>query len=350
MLQARRSLRLWNRLNETTAYPLLFEPVLKPYVWGGRNLERLFGRDLPPGVIAESWEIAAHRDGASTIANGPQTGLTLTELHGLMGLDLIGHHSNWAQERNRFPLLVKLLDARDRLSVQVHPGDDYAQKHAGDLGKTEMWVVLHAKPDAEIILGLRSETAPELFRKAIAGGQVEQYLFRRKVSQGDFICVPSGSLHAILGGLVLAEIQQNSNVTYRVYDWGRRKADRPLHIDEALAVINFEQVKPPLPIATVLAEQQGIRQELLCRNKYFTVQRLQVGSGSAFEGRCDGRTMEIWGVIHGRASVTTAAGKLSLSTVSFSLFPAVMGGYKVEAEQDTTALRILVEDLSSNET
>ena len=136
-------------------YPLLFEPVLKDYIWGGRNLEKL-GRQLPQeGVIAESWEIAGHEDGTTRVVNGRFQGKLLTELHEELGLDLIGSRSAWAQERGKFPLLIKLLDANRPLSVQVHPQDDYALAHEGnELGKTEMWVVLHAEPDAEVILGV----------------------------------------------------------------------------------------------------------------------------------------------------------------------------------------------------
>jgi len=133
----------------TTFYPLLFTPVLKDYIWGGRNLEKL-GRDLPDGIIAESWEIAGHPDGTTAVANGTYAGKLLTEIQEELGLDLIGTNCAWAQERGKFPLLIKLLDANRPLSVQVHPKDDYALAHEGnELGKTEMWVVLHAEPGAK---------------------------------------------------------------------------------------------------------------------------------------------------------------------------------------------------------
>ncbi|HFC11999.1 MAG TPA: mannose-6-phosphate isomerase, partial [Anaerolineae bacterium] len=230
-------------------YPLTFSPVLKDYIWGGRNLETLFGRSLPPDIdIAESWEIAAHKDGQSVVLDGALAGLTLGEVHERLGLDLIGRRNAWAQERGKFPLLIKLLDANRPLSVQVHPNDAYALAHEGnELGKTEMWVILSASADAAVIYGVTAGTTPENFAQAIADGKLEPHLHYLPVAAGDFIDVPAGTLHAIMGGIVLAEIQQNSNTTYRVYDWNRLGKDgqpRPLHIAQALETINFELVEP----------------------------------------------------------------------------------------------------------
>ena len=157
---------------------------------------------------------------------------------------------------------MKLLDASRPLSVQVHPDDDYALANEGnELGKTEMWVVLDARPGAEIILGVRPGTTPAAFRAALQAGQLEPYLHRLPVQTGDHVCVPAGSLHAIMGGLLIAEIQQNSNTTYRVYDWNRLQngQPRPLHIDKAMSVINFAQVAPGLCQPELLADHDGLR-------------------------------------------------------------------------------------------
>lgn len=334
-----RNNRLKNHL-----YPLLFEPVLKHYIWGGRNLETLFNRDLPRGPTAESWEIAAHQAGVTRVANGPLSGLKLTELHSQFGLDLIGSNSMWAQSRSRFPLLVKLLDAQRRLSVQVHPPDDYARIHENDeLGKSEMWIVLHAEPGSEVVLGVVEGTTPERFREAVIEGDLEKFLHRLSIEPGDFVCVPSGSLHAILGSCVLVEIQQNSNVTYRVYDWGRDEPDRPLHIDAAMQVINFNQVDPPLPEASILPAVGGIRMERLCRSSYFTVERIKLPSGSSFEGSLAGETMEIWGVLEGEAGVSSRSGLLKLRSVQFVLLPAILGDYRLDSENGATLVRTYVE-------
>ncbi|GMQ78524.1 MAG: mannose-6-phosphate isomerase, class I [Anaerolineae bacterium] len=322
-------------------YPLLFEPVLKDYVWGGRSLETILGRRLPPGVTAESWEIAAHPNGNSVVKNGPYTGLTLSALHEILGLDLVGRNSLWAHQRGKFPLLVKILDARERLSVQVHPNDDYALLHENkELGKTEMWVVLHAEPDGSIILGVKAGTRPDRFKAAAIEGNLDQFLNKITVKPGDFICVPSGSLHAILGGLVIAEIQQNSDVTYRVYDWGRQGADRPLHLDKAMEVINFNQVEPALKNALPLPSPAGQRREALCTNEYFTVERWFLAEGQLYEGECDGSTFEIWGSLNGVTHVEGGGVRVNLPAVNFTLLPAALGPFRVHAQSEATLLRI----------
>lgn len=326
----------------TALYPLLFEPVLKDYIWGGRNLEKL-GRRLPDeGVIAESWEIAGHKDGNTTVANGYLAGLSLTDVLALLELNLIGSNNVWAEERHKFPLLIKLLDANRPLSVQVHPNDEYALANEGnELGKTEMWVVLQAEPGAEVILGVKAGTTPEKFREAIEDGRLEPFLHHIPVQAGDHICVPAGSLHAIMGGLLIAEIQQNSNTTYRVYDWNRVGDDgqaRPLHVDKALDVIDFEQVEPTLQRPQPISHENGVEREELCRNRYFVVERVKMAAGSQFEGVCDGRTLEIWGILEGTAQVNTE----TISAVQFVLLPAGLGNFSIAAQMESVLLRTYV--------
>lgn len=324
--------------NQNTLYPLLFTPVLKDYIWGGRNLNTLLERPLPDGDIAESWEIAGHEDGTTVVANGRFTGLPLTKLHQQLGLDLIGTNSRWAQDRGKFPLLIKLLDANRPLSVQVHPNDEYALTHEGnELGKTEMWVVLHARPDAAVILGIKAHTTPEAFRQGIAQGNLEPYLHTIPVKAGDVVCVPAGSLHAILAGLVIAEIQQNSNTTYRVYDWNRLHdgKPRPLHVDKAMDVINFHQVAPRLCIPQKVTDNDGIQQYQLCHNKYFVTERVEMAAGRTYQGHCDGKTFEIWGVIDGGVHIN----EVEITAVRFTLLPAALGPFTVTANTKTTLLR-----------
>jgi mannose-6-phosphate isomerase len=327
----------------TNLYPMLFEPVLKSYIWGGRNLARL-GRSLPSaGVVAESWEIAAHEDGTTVVANGLFAGKPLTEVHAELGLALIGTKNEWAQERGKFPLLVKLLDAAKPMSVQVHPDDEYALAHEGnELGKTEMWVVLDARPDAELIVGVVEGTTRETFWEALNAGRLESLLGRVKVQAGDHLCVPAGTLHAITDGVIMAEIQQNSNTTYRVYDWNRVGPDgksRPLHVEKALDVIDFAAggpaVCPPLPVS----ELDGCRRSLLCCNRYFQTERVELEPGGCFRWKCDGSTLEIWGVMSGEATV---AGQ-PLEAIRWVLLPAALGDFTVTSEQGASLLRTYVE-------
>ena len=327
--------------NETIC-PLIFEPVFKDYIWGGRNLERLFGRTLPSGIIAESWEIAGHEDGTTKVKNGFFTGEPLTKIQAQLGLDLIGHKNSWAHDRGKFPLLVKLLDANHPLSVQVHPNDDYALVNEGnELGKTEMWVVLDAAPDAAQILGLQPDTSPDLFRQSIEDGNLEQYLHRQHILAGDAICVPAGTVHAILEGAVIAEIQQNSNTTYLVYVWNRVVNDgnpRPLHVDKAIDVIDFSRAAPGLVQPKQIQESHGICRLQLCSNRYFTTERVEMENGAVFQGNCDGSTLEIWGLIQGTAVVTGA----HFEAVQFVLLPAALGDYTVTGQSDCIFLRTFV--------
>ena len=328
-------------MSDRELYPLTFTPVLKDYIWGGRNLEKL-NRKLPEGIIAESWEIAGHRDGTTIVDNGFYAGKSLVQVQDELGLDLIGRKNQWAYERGKFPLLVKILDANRPLSVQVHPNDGYARVNENNsLGKTEMWVVLDAKPGAKLQLGVKQGTTPELFRQAIQDGNLEQYLHYLPVKAGDHVCVPAGSLHAIMDGTLIAEIQQNSNLTYRVYDWNRMGADgkpRLLHIDKSLDVINFDQVEPGLCPPWLVDEADGVRRWALCSDSYFIVERVEMADGAVYQGVCNGETLEIWGVIEGEVSVND----LRLPAVRFTLLPAAMGAFRVKAKSDAVLLRAYV--------
>lgn len=217
--------------------PFLLQAPCKDYLWGGNRL-REFGKVSDADKIAESWELSCHPDGESVIASGEFAGMTLTQF--------LAAHPEAAGENcrqfERFPVLIKLIDAHDDLSVQVHPDDAYALSHEGEYGKTEMWYVIDAKEGAELIYGFRSELTKDDFRRAIEENTLLDKVNRVPVRAGDVFFIPSGTLHAIGRGLLIAEVQQNSNTTYRVYDYGRLGKDgkpRELHIEKALDVTNL---------------------------------------------------------------------------------------------------------------
>jgi mannose-6-phosphate isomerase len=328
---------------EHAIYPLTFEPVFRDYIWGGRNLETLFGRTLPPGIVAESWDISGHPSSPTTVDAGPLAGWTLPQVQERLGKKLVGTRSRWATRRSKFPLLVKLLDANRALSVQVHPSDEYALAHKnGELGKTEMWYVLHARPGARLIYGLSKETTPQVFRTALREDRLADYLHYLPVKPGDALCLPTGMLHALLEGIVVAEIQQNSDTTYRVYDWGRVGDDgkpRPLHIEKALDVIDFGMVRPQAAARIVVADRAGLHRTEISRCRYFVVEEVRLEGGAAYNGRCDGSTFEIWGCISGRVEVQWAGAPLALPAVRFALLPATLGDFAIYAEQPATLLR-----------
>jgi len=327
-------------------YPLTFQPVFRDYIWGGRNLETKLERTLPPGIVAESWEISGHPSSPTEVDNGPLAGKTLPEVLELFGRDLVGSRSQAMLDRGKFPLLIKLLDANKPLSVQVHPNDTYANSHEnGELGKTEMWYILYAKPDAFLIYGLKAGVTPESFRQALEAGKLESCLHQLPVEPGDAIFIPSGSVHAIMDGILVAEIQQNSDTTYRVYDWNRLGADgrpRSLHIDKALDVINFDQVEPgPFP-PQLLDTTNGLRRELITTCSYFNVEKVTFEKGSSFNGWCDGSTFEIWGAISGQGTVDWDGEPVELEAVRFVLLPAALGEFEIQASSPATFLRVYV--------
>ena len=331
----------------TNIYPLTFKPVFRDYIWGGRGLETRLGRQIPPGVVAESWDISGHPSSPTAVASGPLAGQSLPEVLTRLGLDLVGSRSHTMLDRNKFPLLIKLLDANKPLSVQVHPDDAYAAQHEnGELGKTEMWYILHAEPDARLIYGLKAGVTPDTFRANLEAGTLEACLHYLPVQAGDAIFIPSGSIHAVLDGIILAEIQQTSDTTYRVYDWNRLGADgqpRPLHVEQALAVTDFTQIEPgPYPVE-ILSEDDHLRRELITACPYFNVERLTFKDGNArFQGMCDGQTFEILGTMSGHSQINWEGATLALPAIGFALLPAVLGNFAIEVTEPTTLLRIYV--------
>jgi len=326
-------------------YPMTFEPVLKDYLWGGRNLERLYGRKLPEGIVAESWEISAFPGAASRIENGYWKWRTLPEVVADLGGHFMG---TTVRERfgGRFPLLIKLLDANRDLSVQVHPGDAYAQAHEnGALGKSEMWYVLHAAPGAELILGLAEGTTPESFAVALAAGQVATQLQRIPVHAGDVLNIPAGTVHALLAGVVVAEVQQNSDTTYRIYDWGRVGAGgqpRPLHLAKALDVINWGAAYSGAVKPQVLEAKEGLQREGLVDTQLFSAERITLEPGASYHGRCDGTSFEIIGCMAGEGQLCWSGAPLALKAVRFTLLPAILGEYRIQAGNASTWLRVYI--------
>lgn len=323
--------------NTNLIYPLTFRPIFKDYVWGGRNLETRLGRALPDGIVAESWEIAGHPNGSSVVEEGPLAGQTLQQVQDQLGEALVGARSRYALAQGRFPLLIKLLDANRWLSVQVHPDDEYGLAHEGEFGKTEMWVVLEAEPGAEIIYGFKAGVKRAAFAEALEAGTVEETLHRLPVAAGDVVFVPAGSIHALGPGIIVAEIQQNSDTTYRIYDWGR---PRPIHIAQALDVLNFAQIEPG-PVMPKDMGQNGLHRELIGHCPYFQTERMTLSAGEKYSGRCDGGSFEIWGALSGRFDVTWAGDPVTVAGVGWVLLPAALGDFQIAAQEESTLLRIV---------
>lgn len=215
--------------------PIKLKPIFKEIIWGGNRLKTEYNKKSDLNNIAESWELTVRKDGMNTIIGGDFDGYSLEDYIKKMGECVVSN-----KKQPFFPLLIKFIDAQDNLSVQVHPDDAYGLSHANSLGKTEMWYIIDAKPGAQLVYGLKQGVTNNEFAQAIKDGKVEEKLNYVNVKKGDVFFIPSGLVHAIGSGILLAEIQQNSNITYRVYDYNRIGKDgnpRELHVNDALNVI-----------------------------------------------------------------------------------------------------------------
>ncbi len=254
--------------------PLTFRPILKRIRWGGRKLGDVLGRPIgPESDYAESWEIADHAHGQSIVDDGPWTGQTLRQVLEHSGKQVFGRHPC----RIPFPLLIKFLDAHDWLSLQVHPNDEQARRCSPDeQGKTEAWVILDAEPDSRICAGLRNGIGPDELLRHLDSGTVDQCLNMVSVQPGDCVFIQAGTVHAIGPGILLAEIQQQSDLTYRLHDWGRLGSDgrpRELHIDQALQCIDFDR-GPVFPVAPRQQDEPSACREELVHSPWFVIERL----------------------------------------------------------------------------
>ncbi|MCR4691279.1 MAG: cupin domain-containing protein [Lachnospiraceae bacterium] len=255
------------------------KPAYKDYIWGGNRLRSCFGMETDLSRIAESWVLSAHRDGKSLVAG--ETGeepVPFDRYIKLIGDEALGWKS---QPYERFPMLVKFIDAESPLSVQVHPADTYALEHENDYGKNEMWYVIDAKEDAFVYLGFSRETSPSEVRERIREGTLTDILHKVPVKPGDAIMVPAGCIHAIGSGILILEVQQSSNATYRLYDYNRKDADgklRPLHLEKALANMDYGRCEQKACPMGEREDMKGYRKLLLQQCKYFSVTEYEVDS------------------------------------------------------------------------
>ena len=263
--------------------PFLLSPAGKDYLWGGTRLNDDFSKGISMDPLAETWECSTHPDGPSIVASGEHKGRTLTELlkeHP----EYMGTHplANPDLKPGELPVLIKFIDAKQDLSVQVHPDDAYArERENGSLGKTEMWYVLDARAGAQLIYGFRHDMSRDRLRKSLEQGTVEKYLQKVDIHADDVFYIEAGTVHAIGAGALIAEIQESSNLTYRMYDYGRVGRDgrtRPLHLEKALDVADLRAAEEPRQPLRILRYHPGYASEFLCRCKYFQVERVLINT------------------------------------------------------------------------
>ena len=292
---------------------LKLKPACKDYLWGGSKLREEYNisSDLDP--LAEAWVLSCHPDGPSVVENGPDAGLTLPEYIEKHGRGVLG--KNCARFED-FPILTKFIDAKGDLSIQVHPDNAYALEHEGQYGKTEMWYVLDAEPDAFLYYGFKHPITKEEYKQRIENNTLTEALNAAPVKKGDVFFIPAGTLHAICKGIVIAEIQQNSNVTYRVYDYGRVGADgkpRQLHVAQALEVT---ECAPPRP------QNFGGH---LAACEYFTADAVQGSAG----GVCSENSFTSLLITDGAGSLACGGEALAVRKGNSLFLPAGSGDWKL---------------------
>jgi mannose-6-phosphate isomerase len=321
-------------------YPIVFEPILKEKVWGGRSLADL-GKALPPrATIGESWELAdlpeSIEGGRSVIANGPLAGKTLHEAIGAEGQQIVGAAALSAE--GGFPLLIKFLDARENLSVQVHPDRAYVERHPEAFLKSEAWVVIAADPGAVIYKGVKPQVSAEEFARHISTGEVVDDLVAVPAQPGDCHYLPSGTCHALGAGIVVAEIQTPSDTTFRVYDWGR--TSRQLHVSQALECITFGQPPSGAEPPGVPVEVGGLRTMPRVKTEYFAIEQFEAHAEARLEVITSG-IPEVWMMLRGQARIDTpGAAPVELAPGTTVLLPAALAGAAAALGPAVSLLRV----------
>jgi mannose-6-phosphate isomerase len=321
-------------------YPLTFHPIFKERVWGGSNLERLYRKSLPRATaIGESWEISDRPGDVSVIARGPLAGKDLRWLMEHHERELLGD----ARSLNgRFPLLVKILDAEDKLSLQVHPPPEKAAELGGE-PKSEMWYIADAAAGAELYAGFKKGVTRALFEQKIRTGDVAECFHRLAVRKGDAMFLRSGRVHAIGGGIVLFEIQQNSDTTYRVFDWNRAGLDgkpRELHVEQSLASIDFSDFEPTL-VKSRFVDAGALHIRELVNDPLFAVNEIHVQSATSI---LLAKRLQILGVLEKRLIVVSDKSPVELLPGQFCLVPAALKVAELWAETETRFLSVYLSE------
>ena len=315
--------------------PLVFTPVYKDYLWGGDKISSQYKRTSTPDICAESWEISAHPDGMSIVAQGSYQGLTLNELTKRFGIDLIG---TLAPQSDNFPLLFKIIDARRKLSVQVHPNNGNASITGGE-PKTEMWYILGCEEESSLYAGMVETATSQSVAEAISNGTVADQLVELRVKPDEALFIPGGLVHAIGDGCLIYEVQQNSNTTYRMFDWNRTDAagnPRQLHVKESLATIDWSLKPPAMLTPEQNRESTGASWSKVVSCEFFTMQKLDLtGSAEILHNK---ESFTALFLSSGAATVTSGGQSVKLKKGSSALIPAAAKSCTIITEDPSTIL------------
>ena len=311
--------------------PTKLSPAFKDYLWGGCKLKTEYNKKSDLDIVAESWELSAHPDGESVICVGEFDGMSITEYIEKQGKEVLGKN---AQKFEYFPILIKFIDAKGDLSVQVHPDDKYALENEGEYGKTEMWYILDCEEGASLYYGFNRDITKEEYEEAIKNNTLTEILNKVPVNKGDVFFIPAGTVHAIGSGIVICEIQQNSNTTYRVYDYNRRDKDgntRPLHIEKAVEVSNLKK-SPDLP------QIPDCEDVLLAECEYFNVRRLRVSGEKVIDLGEDSFSSLI--ITEGSATLSYNGEDMPLAKGDSVFVPAQNGQITIKGECEIILSRV----------
>ena len=316
-------------------YPMKLQPVYKDYLWGGNTMKELYKKENNLAVTAESWELSCHPDGSSTVSNGEYAGQTLSAV-------LEGHPEyiaqNYAPEKP-FPILIKLIDAAKDLSVQVHPSDETADKQMGEQGKAEMWYVVKCEPQSYIYYGLNQEISRERLIRRAEDGSVCKVLNRVPVHEGDIFFIHPGTIHALGKGIIIAEIQQNSNTTFRVFDYCRKDANgnlRPLHVQRASEVVDYQPVIPNQAGENNQMYTQDYEYAQIFSCKYFNVARIRCYREITLN--CTNSTFHSLVVVRGAGTIEYQGQNYTLCAGDSYYLPAGSGVYRIYVEEEMEIL------------
>lgn len=317
---------------------LKLKPAFKDYLWGGTKLKTDFGFESELDKLAEGWMLSCHKDGENAVENGKYKGKSLSDAIALEGREILGENG---QKFDFFPILIKLIDAKNDLSVQVHPDNEYALRVEGEYGKTECWYVLDCDEGAELIYGFKKKISTDEFKRRIADNSFLEVVNKVKVKKGDFFFIEAGTLHAIGKGILLCEIQQNSNTTYRVYDYNRKDKDgnaRPLHIDKAVDVTKCEPPKYDTKPQGKVKKTDGGSEQKLVDCELFRVKRIDIESEASFEA--DSTSFVSIVVLDGKGEIECGKEKLTLKKGD-SVFIAANSG-KVNIKGNLSLIKTTV--------
>ncbi|MBD3241397.1 MAG: mannose-6-phosphate isomerase [Chitinivibrionales bacterium] len=329
--------------------PLACRPIFKEKIWGGRNLHTVLGKTIPPDApIGESWELSGHGDDVSVVADGVHAGSSIAALADRWGKSLLGARA----PEPVLPLLYKFIDAEQRLSVQVHPDDRQAREHGWDeRGKTECWYVVHARPDARIIVGLKEGVTLRDIDDGIRADRLGDLLNELPIAPGDVLFIPAGTVHAIMEGTLLYEVQETSDITLRLYDWGRVGMDgkpRALHVAESLEVIDARyHTHHKVPPLSVEERAAGVERSLRAVCRYFALEEIALAAGARAAAAVPG-TFQVLTCIEGHGEITASEYARAIGLGETILVPADCQEASLSADTRMRVLRSWVPDIAAD--